>query len=149
MRKKKSDLWDKKLQLPFVYWKSRRVTGRCFNLFTSNAKHFCMVVFHAFSAAYKWWQFACAAVAFYSLFLDEGKEPRLVAVSCAFPRIVMLSFPPSFLIIILISLYYFRCLSHHSCMSQAHTHFGQSGNTSIKMFTCMYISIKIGIRLLY
>ncbi len=33
--------------------KSRCVTGRFFNLFTSNAKHFCMVAFHAFSAPYK------------------------------------------------------------------------------------------------
>ncbi len=28
-------------------------------------------------------------------------------------------------------------------MSQAHAHFGQSGNTAIKVFTCLYISIKI------
>ncbi len=29
-------------------------------------------------------------------------------------------------------------------MSQAHAHFGQSGNTVVKVFTCLYISIKIG-----
>ncbi len=31
-------------------------------------------------------------------------------------------------------------------VSQAHAHFGQSGNTAIKVFTCLYISIKIGVR---
>ncbi len=41
-------------------------------------------------------EFVClyAAVAF-SPFLDEGKEQRLVAASCVFPRNVMLSSPPS------------------------------------------------------
>ncbi len=34
----------------------------------------------------------------------------------------------------------------YSCMSQVHAHFGQSGNTVIKVFTCLYISIKIGVR---
>ncbi len=68
---KKSQNCEIKSQLPFLYFiqwwkrasirtplhstndglrKSRCVTGRCFNLFTSNAKHFCMVVFNAFSA---------------------------------------------------------------------------------------------------
>ncbi len=43
-------------------------------------------------------EFVClyAAVAF-SPFLDEGKEQRLVAASCVFPRNAMLSSPPSFL----------------------------------------------------
>ncbi len=48
-------------------------------------------------------EFVClyAAVTFYSPFLDEGKEQRLVAASCVFPRNAMLSSPPSFLISVL------------------------------------------------
>ncbi len=42
-----------------------------------------------------------AAVAF-SPFLDEGKERRLVAASCVFPRDAMLSSPPTFLICVLL-----------------------------------------------
>ncbi len=43
-------------------------------------------------------EFVClyTAVAF-SLFRDEGKEDRLVAASCVFPRNAMLSYPPSFI----------------------------------------------------
>ncbi len=79
-----------------------------------------MVVFHAFLAPYKCDDnsFAYAAIMFYSLCLDEGKEQRLVAASCVFPRNVMFSSPPSFLT------YNYRCVSRHSCMSQAHAHFG-------------------------
>ncbi len=36
-------------------------------------------------------------------FLDEGKEQRMVAASCVFPRNAMLSTPPSFLICVLLS----------------------------------------------
>ncbi len=48
-------------------------------------------------------EFVClyAALTFYSPFLDEGKEQRLVAASCVFPRNAMLSSPPSFLISVL------------------------------------------------
>ncbi len=51
-------------------------------------------------------EFVClyAAISF-SPFLDEGKEQRLVAASCVFPRNVMLSslsLPPSFLICVLL-----------------------------------------------
>ncbi len=38
------------------------------------------------------------AAVVYSLFMDEGKEQRLVAASCVFPRNAMLSSPLSFLI---------------------------------------------------
>ncbi len=41
------------------------------------------------------------AVAF-SPFLDKGKEQRLVAASCVFPRNAMLSSPSSFLICVLL-----------------------------------------------
>ncbi len=87
-------------------------------------------------------EFVClyAAVAF-SPFLDEGKEQRLVAASCVFPE--MRCFLPLHRFE---TAYYYRCASHHSCTSRAHAHFGQSGNTAIKVYTCMYISIKIGIR---
>ncbi len=52
-------------------------------------------------------EFVClyAAVTFYSLFLDESKEQRLVAASCVFPRNVMLSSPPSFLICVLLQVH--------------------------------------------
>lgn len=87
--------------------KSRRVTGRCFNLFKSNAN---MLVFHALAPQKcDGNSFAYAAVAFCSPFLDEGKEQRLVAASCVFPRNAMLSSPPSFLICVLLQ------VSHHSC----------------------------------
>ncbi len=36
-------------------------------------------------------------------FLDEGKEQRMVAANCVFPRNAMLSTPPSFLICVLLS----------------------------------------------
>ncbi len=52
------------------------------------------------------------------------------------PRNVMLSSLPSFLICVLLQV----CIT-----SQAQAHFGQSCNTAIKVFTCLYISIKIGI----
>ena len=38
-----------------------------------------------------------------------------------------------------------RCELRHSCTSRTHAHFGQSGNTVIKVFTCLYIVNKIGI----
>ncbi len=77
------------------------ITGRCFNLITSNAYWFCIAVFHAFSAP-NVMEFVClyAAVAF-SPFLDEGKEQRLVE-SCVFRRNAMVSSPPSFLICVLL-----------------------------------------------
>ncbi len=61
------------------------ITGRCFNLFTSNAYWFCMAVFHAFSAP-NVMEFVCLyEVVAFSPFLDEGKEQRLVE-SCVFPQ---------------------------------------------------------------
>ncbi len=48
-------------------------------------------------------EFVCLYVAItFSPFLDEGKEQRLVAASCVFPRNAMLSLPPSFLICVLL-----------------------------------------------
>ncbi len=82
-----------------------------------------------------------ASVAIYSPFMDEGKEQSLVTASCVFPR--MRRFLPRYRFYFP---YYYRCVSRHSCMSQAHAHFGQSFNTEIKVFTCLYIPIKIGVR---
>ncbi len=84
------------------------------------------------------WQFVCLHCHCALLAASGWGSKRLVAASCVFHRNVMLSSPPSFLIC-----YYYRCLSRHSCMSRAHAHFGQSSNTAIKVFTCLYISIKI------
>ncbi len=79
------------------------------------------------------------ALTFYSPFLDEGKEQRLVEASCVFPR--MRFFPA-----IVSNLHIITGACHVIHVSQAHAHFGQSGNTAIKVFTCLYISIKIGVR---
>ncbi len=44
-------------------------------------------------------------IVFYSPFLDEGKEHRLVAASCVFPRNAMLSSPPSLLICVFLQVH--------------------------------------------
>ncbi len=80
-------------------------TGCCFNLFRSNLMHndFVWLYSTLFRRHRNVMEFVClyTAVAF-SSFLDEGKEQRLVAASCVFPRNAMLSSPPSFLICVLI-----------------------------------------------
>ncbi len=64
--------------------------------------------------------------------LNLGKEQRLVAASCVFPRNAMLSSPPSFLICVLLQVHS-NAVNH-----RAHALFGQSSNTAIKVFTCLY-----------
>ncbi len=82
-------------------------------------------------------EFVClfAAITFYSPFLYEGKEQRLVAASCVFRR--MRCFLPRHHFG---SPYYYSCASRHSCMSQAHAYFGQNGNAAIKgVYMAVYL----------
>ncbi len=91
-----------------------------------------------FGAIEMWWN---SAFAFYWPFLDQGKEQRLVAanITWVFPECDASS-PPSFLISVLL-----QVRGTSSMYAQAHAHLGQSSNTAM-VFTCLYISIKIGVR---
>ncbi len=77
-------------------------TGCCFNLFRSNLMHNDFVWLYSTLFRRHRNLFAYTLLSRSHRFLDEGKEQRLVAASCVFPRNAMLSSPPLFLICVLI-----------------------------------------------